>query len=181
MNTLSKTLLLVSATYLLSGASLTLAETQGAENAGQATTRVVMENGGGGGRSEGQAPAETRRGSIRLTGDDEATLAAAAKIGSIEAATIAEQAHPGTVVETKLDTRDGYLVWKVELVAADKTEVKLLIDAGDGQVLATRTGHEDDDQDDIQDERRGGGEGKEHSKWKFWEDSDRDDGNGHED
>ncbi len=170
MNTASKTFLLVSAAYLLSGGSLTLAETQGGETAGQTATRVVMENPSTGGGSEGQVQANAQSGSVKVTRDDEPTLAAAAKVNSAQAATIAQQAHPGTVVETKLDKENGYLVWKVDLVDAKGAETQLRIDAGNGQVLAMRAGHEGEGRKNGQDESD---EGAKHSGWKFWESWDK--------
>jgi len=102
-------------------------------------------------------PTEVKTGSVKLKDDSKQEIISQAKITSSEAAAIAKKALPGTVVKTKLDTEDDYLIWGVEVIDSKNQKTKLMIDAGNGHLLAV----ERDDEND-------------HSSWKFWEDNDKD-------
>jgi len=102
-------------------------------------------------------PTEVKTGSVKLKDDSKQEIVSLAKITSSEAAAIAKKALPGTVVKTKLDDENDYLVWEVKLIDSKNQENKLMIDAGNGHILAV----ERDDED-------------EHSSWKFWKDNDKD-------
>ena len=84
------------------------------------------------------------QGSIRV---DHADLEALAKIGSEEAKEKALTALRGaTVEEVELEIADGYLVYDVEiLLGTEKLELELVVDAGDGKVLAVEVDAEDDE------------------------------------
>jgi len=78
------------------------------------------------------------QGSIRVDDD----LKALAKIDSEEAKEKALAALKGaTVTEVELEVEDGYLVYEVELLlGTQKLEIELIVDAGDGTVLAVEDG-----------------------------------------
>jgi len=73
-----------------------------------------------------------------------AELQKLAKISAEEAAQAATAAVPGTVEETELDNEGGNVVYQVEILADDGSEVDVIIDAGDGKVLAQETEGADD-------------------------------------
>jgi uncharacterized membrane protein YkoI len=120
-----------------------------------------------------QFPTEVQSGSVQVKDESEAALLAQAKITSGEAARIAEKALPGKVVETRLDEDNGYLVWKVELIGDQGQEHQLSIDAGNGRLLAIEAGEKDEHEEANDREDR---DEHEHSRWKFWEGNDRDEG-----
>jgi len=90
-------------------------------------------------------------GSIRV---DHADLEALAKIGSEEAKEKALTAlRSVTVEEVELEIANGYLVYDVEiLLGTENLELELVVDAGDGKILAVEVDAEDDE-DDEDDER----------------------------
>lgn len=150
MNTAKKTLIAITVSGVLTGSSLAaLADT----NKGQPFEGVVVEDV----IVMEQFPTEVKTGSIKVTDDSKRVMAAQAKITSIDAATIALKALPGTVVGTKLDDENDYLVWEVNVLDADGQKAELKIDAGDGRLLA------------VEAKKKG-----KHSSWKFWEDNDND-------
>lgn len=129
-----------------------------------------------------QFPTEVQKGSIRVDNDNEHALVQKVKIDSGDAAAIAVKALPGSVVETRLDDENGYLIWDVEVVGTNGRAVQLKIDAGNGYLLAMEAGEDGEhegmeggeDGEHRDGDREDRGEGK-HSSWKFWEDNDRDD------
>jgi len=111
----------------------------------------------------GQFPEEVQSGSIRVSDDSDQVIAKQAGLSIAEAAAIAGKALPGTVIKAKLDDENGFLVWEVKVLGPEGQEAKLMIDAGNGRLLAI------DADEDEKDEHK-----EKHSKWKFWEDGDRD-------
>lgn len=73
---------------------------------------------------------------------EQAKLESLAKISADDAVKAATAAVPGTAGPAELDDEDGNLVYEVEVTKDDKTSVDVIIDAGNGEVLAQET---DDD------------------------------------
>lgn len=171
MKSVPKRVILITVTGVLTGTALAaLADTaKGKPFEGVVVEDVVVVD---------QFPTEVQGGSVQVKDDKEAALLAQAKLTSGEAARIAEKALSGKVVETQLEEENGYLVWEVELIGDQGQEHQLKIDAGDGRLLAIEAGekgeHEEVNDREDRDEH-------EHSRWKFWEDNDRDEsGSEHE-
>ena len=80
--------------------------------------------------------ADIRDGTIRLEQKTEADFPALAKISLNEAVEKALNAAPGNVLKTELENEDGFLVYEVEVVTADKSIRDVKVDAGSGKVLA---------------------------------------------
>ena len=108
---------------------------------------------------KGEAKAEAKwkeRSSIQVAqkSTDEAALQKLAKMTLEQAIQIAQGAVPGAAIEAKLEDEDQNLVYTVEVSNAGSTS-EVIIDAGNGKVLAVqadgadegRDGGEDDDKD----------------------------------
>ncbi len=128
---------------------------------------------------DGQYATVVNNGSIRIKDDNERTMAAKARITVGEAAQIAAEAYSGKVTESQLDEENGYLIWEVEVIDSQGQEAQVKIDAGDGRILAIESGEDDEhhegnrEDDDHEDRAK-----DKHSRWKFWEDNDRDERSG---
>lgn len=101
---------------------------------------------------------EVKSSSIKVPENTE-TQAEFAKFATVsqqqaEAAALAVQ--PGTVVKSKLDDEDGYLVWQVDVKHAKGT-TEIAVDAGNAKVLAAEA-EEDEEDDDNEHEHEGRGE-----------------------
>jgi hypothetical protein len=99
-------------------------------------------------------PDEVKSSSIKVPENTE-TQAEFAKFATVsqqqaEAAALAVQ--PGTVVKSKLDDEDGYLVWQVDVKHAKGT-TEIAVDAGNAKVLAAEA--EEDDDNEHEHEGRG--------------------------
>lgn len=68
-----------------------------------------------------------------------------------QATEIALQKVPGTVDEVELEKEDGKVVWEVEIIAANKQEHELLIDANSGEIIKQELDDDDHDDDDHDD------------------------------
>ena len=71
-------------------------------------------------------------------------LEALATITPDQATTAALKAVPGTVGTVQLEEEDGFVVYKVEVTAADGTVTEVIVDAGNGTVLAQEVEGADD-------------------------------------
>jgi uncharacterized membrane protein YkoI len=83
-------------------------------------------------------PKETPiQGTIRLsnTQDREIALVESAKISIQQAITAALSRDNGAVQRVELQNEDGFLVYNVELVSADKKLHEVKVDAGNGNIL----------------------------------------------
>ncbi len=90
---------------------------------------------------------EVKSSSIKVPENTE-TQAEFAKFATVsqqqaEAAALAVQ--PGTVVKSKLDDEDGYLVWQVDVKHAKGT-TEIAVDAGNAKVLAAEAEEDDDNE-----------------------------------
>ncbi len=142
MKMYQKGVLALTLASLLTG-GVALASSTG--NAGiRVTGPVAMQN----------LPTEARNGSIQVKDENEGVMADQARISAAEAARIATQAHPGTVVETELGNENGSLIWEVTQQDVRGQEIQLKLDAGNGNLLAAEFGdhedgnHEDSDSDE---------------------------------
>ena len=73
-----------------------------------------------------------------------AALAALATVTEDQARAAATDAVPGTITEIELDEKNGFVVWEAVVTQEDGTTVEVLIDAGDGSVLAKEAADDDD-------------------------------------
>ena len=76
------------------------------------------------------------KGSIRVEKNRKAELHKMATVSLTEAVEIALSEFPGYAVEAELDDEGGYLVYEVEIVTRKGEKAEVMIDAGNGQVLA---------------------------------------------
>jgi len=79
---------------------------------------------------------KVRSGTIRLENQVEAEFPAITGITLDQATKKALNAVQGQVLRTELEDENGFLVYGVEVVTADKTIVDVKVDAGSGNVLA---------------------------------------------
>jgi uncharacterized membrane protein YkoI len=77
------------------------------------------------------------QGTIRLsnTQDREVVLVESAKISIEQAVKAAVSRDNGAVQRVELENEDGFLVYNVELVSADKKLHEVKVDAGNGNIL----------------------------------------------
>jgi uncharacterized membrane protein YkoI len=99
------------------------------------------------------------QGTIRLSNTTvgEAVLVESAKISLQQAINAALSRENGTLQRVELQNEDGFLVYNVELVSADKKLHEVKVDAGNGSILRVDSDtpdrekneeHEDGEQDD---------------------------------
>lgn len=97
-------------------------------------------------------PDEVKSSSIKVPENTETQVEFArfATVSQQQAEAAALAVQPGTVVKSKLDDEDGYLVWQVDVKHAKGT-TEIAVDAGNAKVLAD----EDDEDDGKEHEGRG--------------------------
>jgi uncharacterized membrane protein YkoI len=78
-----------------------------------------------------------REGTIQVERHSEADFPSLAKITSDQAVQNALASVQGKVLKTELEDENGFLVYGVEVVTADKSIMDVKVDAGSGKVLAT--------------------------------------------
>jgi len=88
-------------------------------------------------RFEGRRCGTPIQGTIRLsnTQDREVVLVESAKISIQQAVKAAVSRDNGAVQRVELENEDGFLVYNVELVSADKKLHEVKVDAGNGNIL----------------------------------------------
>lgn len=95
---------------------------------------------------------EVSNGTISLGHQSEADYPGLATVSMNEAMDIARQAINGEVLKAELEDENGFLVYGVEIVTADKAVMEAKVDAGSGRVLQVkhdkRDGEREDDRDD---------------------------------
>ena len=84
---------------------------------------------------------------------DRAKLEKVAKIDAKAASKAATDKVPGTVDEIDLDEEGGNVVYEVEVTAKDGTETDVIVDAGNGKILAQETDDKSDDKDHESDDK----------------------------
>ncbi len=67
---------------------------------------------------------------------EQAKLEKVAKIDADAASKAATDKVPGTVDEVELDEEDGNVVYEVDVIARDGTDTEVIVDAGNGKILA---------------------------------------------
>jgi uncharacterized membrane protein YkoI len=80
---------------------------------------------------------EVRGGTIRIEKQVEADFPALAKLSFDQAVAKAHAAVQGKVLKMELENENGFLVYGIEVVGADKAIVSVKVDAGSGNVLAS--------------------------------------------
>ncbi|CCG05739.1 PepSY domain-containing protein [Blastococcus saxobsidens] len=127
-----------------------------------ASTAVVLAAAGGvavatGGGDEGEElsrPGTVTVDEADLPEDDAAEQEALAELATVDEADAADAAvgslGGGEVVGAELEDEDGYVVWEVEVRAADGSLHEVTVDAGDAGVLGSEL--EDDDEDEAEDD-----------------------------
>jgi uncharacterized membrane protein YkoI len=90
-------------------------------------------------------------GSIQIKSDDEAGFAGMAKISLDSAVKVALTAVPGKILKVELENENGYLVYSVEVVKANRQISDVKIDAGDGRVLKIETDQKDSENQEGED------------------------------
>jgi len=90
---------------------------------------------------------EVRGGTIRTENRLEADFPAMAGITPEQAVQKASAVVPGRVLKTGLEDENGFLVYGVEMVTAQKTVVDVKVDAGSGKVLSMELDEPDDHED----------------------------------
>ncbi len=93
---------------------------------------------------------EVHDGTIVLDEHVEADFPALAKLTFDQAAQNALDAVQGQILKTELEDENGFLVYGVEVVTADRAIVEVKVDAGSGKVLAIeRDKAEEDEHDSV--------------------------------
>lgn len=82
-------------------------------------------------------------GTIRVQKQSEAEFPSMAKIPMDQAVQEALGSVQGQILKVKLEDEDGFLVYGVEVVSADKAIMDVKVDAGSGKVLAVERDKED--------------------------------------
>ena len=98
---------------------------------------------------------EIRNGTIRVEHRSEADFPSMAKISMVDAAQKALASVHGQVLKTALEDENGFLVYGVEVVAADKAIMEVKVDAGSGMVLAMERDRTDDEDEDHESDEHG--------------------------
>ena len=88
---------------------------------------------------------EIRNGTIRIGKQAEADFPAMARLTADQADQKALAVVQGKVLKTALENENGYLVYGVEVVTANKSIMEVKVDAGLGKVLATNPDETDDE------------------------------------
>lgn len=86
-----------------------------------------------------------------------------AKIGVADVTKVLKEKFSGTIISTKLENENGNLVYVAEVL--DKNQIiDVIVDAGNGQILAQKIDHKDSEENDEEDR-----EDDENEDWyKFW-------------
>ena len=87
---------------------------------------------------------EVRDGTIRIEKQSEADFPSMAKISMDQAVQNALASVPGQVLKTELEDENGFLVYGIEVVAADKAIMEVKVDAGSGKVVGMEQDKADD-------------------------------------
>lgn len=85
----------------------------------------------------GAALAQTTNGTIPTKNVNKKEFANLAKISLQDAINAALEKSPGKAIEADLDSENGFLVYEVKIVSADK-KVKVRVDAGDKSILKVK-------------------------------------------
>ncbi len=89
---------------------------------------------------------EVRNGTIQIENQVEANFPEMAKITQDQAIMEALATVQGQILKTELEDENGFLVYGIEVVTADKTIVDVKVDAGSGKILSTEQDAKDNDE-----------------------------------
>lgn len=134
---------ILAATLALGGAGIAIATSDADDTTVTGTVQAPPEE---------TAPDGTE---VEMTDAEEAAaLEGLATITPEEAEAAALAAVPGTASEVELDDEDGFVVYEIEVNAADGSVTEVLVDAGDGSVLAQEAEDADDanEADEVDDD-----------------------------
>ncbi len=92
------------------------------------------------------------QGTLKVEKRSEAEFPGLAKIGLQEAMKIATENVNGKVLQAGLEKKNGYLVYSVEVVTAEKEIKELDIDAATGKVLSVKIDKADNDKESEEDD-----------------------------
>ena len=92
---------------------------------------------------------EIRNGTIRIEKRSEAEFPSIAKISMDQAVQKALASVQGQVLKAELEDENGFLLYGVEVVTADRAIVDVKVDAGSGKVLAMDRDKADDENHDA--------------------------------
>lgn len=84
---------------------------------------------------------------------DEASYAGLAKVPLRQALDLGLKAQPGTPIKVELEVENGFLVYEVEMVAADKKVHEVIVDAGTGKILGSKVDAEDHEKEGAEKEK----------------------------
>ncbi len=77
--------------------------------------------------------------------EKEVQMADLAKLSLIEAINIALTNAPGKALKARLEVKNGYLIYSIEVIAIDKSMIDLKIDPVNGQVVKKESEKENDE------------------------------------
>ncbi|GBD96405.1 MAG TPA: peptidase M4 [Nitrospirae bacterium] len=103
----------------------------------------------------------SQTGSIQIKSIDEAGLAGMARISMDSAINAALAQVRGKVLRAELENENGYLVYGVEIVRADRQVIDVKVDAGNGKILKIeqdQSDNEDREREDSDYDNEDGGE-----------------------
>ena len=83
---------------------------------------------------------------IRLERQSEADYPARTTLTFDQAVEHALERVRGTLLKVELENEDGFLVYSVEVVGADRSITEVMVDAGSGKILAMEPDETDDDE-----------------------------------
>ena len=83
------------------------------------------------------------KGSIQVPHESQKSYANLAQISLVEATNKALRNTPGKIISSGLENEDGFLVYAIKISTAQKDVKEVIVDAGNGQILASN----DEDQD----------------------------------
>lgn len=91
-------------------------------------------------------------GTISAKGTQEKDFPKLAKVSLIQAMKTANELVPGEIISSGLERENGYLVYAVEITSEKNGFHEIIVDAGNGRVLADerkhgKSDHGDDDED----------------------------------
>lgn len=92
-------------------------------------------------------------GTISINGTQQQDFPKLAKISLIQAIKIANELVPGEILSTGLERENGFLVYAVEITGKKTGFHEVIVDAGNGKVLADELKHGITDHDDEEDDR----------------------------
>jgi len=117
---------------------------------------ALMVAGTTGAKEDSKEAAETPiKGTIAVGKAKFAELPSMAKLGLVEAINAAVAKVPGKAFKAEIKAEDGFLVYEVEVVAADKKWTEVLVDAGSGAILAVSQDEDEATEGDSKDKDNG--------------------------